>query len=228
MALSSFQHDYFTDHELLNYFNFNYDYLPSDPLLEFEESFCSAQHNLISPNLPHIFPSPHEFNPNKRHKTIHSDFEYIQTPDIPAQLPKFERSGEASHDNVKKQSRGSSSAQSVAARERRRKITDKTQELGKLIPGGTKMNTAQMLSSAFNYVKFLQAQLQLLQLMQEEVLQTNEMKILVGSSKVQEILCSEKKCLVPTEFLLNVVNDKAIRSHPFIVDEIYMLLGTNS
>lgn len=56
------------------------------------------------------------------------------------------------------------SAQSVAARERRRKITEKTQELGKLVPGGPKMNTAEMLHAATKYVKHLQAQVGMLQL----------------------------------------------------------------
>lgn len=56
------------------------------------------------------------------------------------------------------------SVQSIAARERRRKITEKTQELGKLIPGGSKMNTAEMFQAAYKYVKFLQAQLAVLQL----------------------------------------------------------------
>lgn len=58
------------------------------------------------------------------------------------------------------------SSQSIAARERRRKITEKTQELGKLVPGGPKMNTAEMLHAAANYVKFLQAQVGMLQLME--------------------------------------------------------------
>jgi len=58
------------------------------------------------------------------------------------------------------------SSQSIAARERRRKITEKTQELGKLVPGGPKMNTAEMLNAAANYVKFLQAQVGMLQLME--------------------------------------------------------------
>ncbi|KAF8412766.1 hypothetical protein HHK36_000736 [Tetracentron sinense] len=48
---------------------------------------------------------------------------------------------------------------------RRRKITEKTQELGKLIPGGNKMNTAEMFQAAFKYVKYLQAQVGLLELM---------------------------------------------------------------
>ncbi|KAI8551560.1 hypothetical protein RHMOL_Rhmol06G0195800 [Rhododendron molle] len=40
------------------------------------------------------------------------------------------------------------SAQSVAARNRRRKITEKTRELGKIVPGGEKMNTATMFQTA--------------------------------------------------------------------------------
>lgn len=60
---------------------------------------------------------------------------------------------------------GSFSAQSIAARQRRRKITEKTQELGKLIPGGQKMNTAEMFSAAFKYIKFLQTQVRILETM---------------------------------------------------------------
>ncbi|WCJ20440.1 basic helix-loop-helix (bHLH) DNA-binding superfamily protein [Euphorbia peplus] len=119
------------------------------------------------------------------------------------------RINESENVTTKKESSGRSlSAQSIAARERRRKITEKTQELGKLIPGGNKMRTAEMLGSAFNYVKFMQAQLQLLQLMQQgkesnkEDLLTNELQVLVTSPKVQEKLYSEEKCLVPSEFCL--------------------------
>ena len=54
------------------------------------------------------------------------------------------------------------SPQSIAARERRRKTTEKTQELGKLIPGGSKMTTAEMFQAASKYVKFLQAQVAVL------------------------------------------------------------------
>lgn len=65
----------------------------------------------------------------------------------------------------KKVEERSVSAQSIAARERRRKITEKTQELGKLVPGGSKMNTAERLTAAYNYVKFLQAQMGILKFM---------------------------------------------------------------
>lgn len=57
------------------------------------------------------------------------------------------------------------SAQSIAARERRKRISEKTQELGRLIPGGNRMNTAEMFQAAFKYVKFLQAQVGILSLM---------------------------------------------------------------
>lgn len=58
------------------------------------------------------------------------------------------------------------SAQSIAARQRRRKITEKTQELGKLIPGGNRMNTADMFQAAYKYIKFMQAQVGILQILQ--------------------------------------------------------------
>ncbi|KAJ0974500.1 hypothetical protein J5N97_016465 [Dioscorea zingiberensis] len=66
----------------------------------------------------------------------------------------------------KKLSREWSSAQSMAARDRRKRISEKTQELARLIPGGNKMNTSEMLQAAFTYVKFLQAQVSVLALMQ--------------------------------------------------------------
>ncbi|BAT96933.1 hypothetical protein VIGAN_09025800 [Vigna angularis var. angularis] len=65
---------------------------------------------------------------------------------------------------VKKETEKTISPQSLAARERRRKISEKTQELGKLVPGGPKMNTAEMLHAAAKYVKYLQAQVNLLEL----------------------------------------------------------------
>lgn len=67
---------------------------------------------------------------------------------------------------TKKPSAGgaSLSTQSLAARQRRRKITQKTIELGKLVPGGRKMNTAEMLQAAYKYVKYLQAQVGILEL----------------------------------------------------------------
>ncbi|KAJ8631304.1 hypothetical protein MRB53_024627 [Persea americana] len=83
---------------------------------------------------------------------------------VEVQLPMtgfFPRSSESS----KKSNGGCLSAQSMACRQRRKRISEKIQELGKLIPGGNKMNTAEMLQAAFNYMKYLQAQVGILELM---------------------------------------------------------------
>ncbi|CAN1230976.1 Transcription factor bHLH52 [Linum grandiflorum] len=101
------------------------------------------------------------------------------------------------------------SAQSIAARKRRRRISEKTQELGKLIPGGNKMNTADMFQAAAKYVRFLQAQLAVLQLT-TSLQMPKEMEKIVTSPEVQKKLYSEEKCLVPTELLHALAIDELL------------------
>ncbi|XP_041025348.1 transcription factor bHLH53-like [Juglans microcarpa x Juglans regia] len=125
-------------------------------------------------------------------------------------------------------SRVSLSAQSIAARERRRKITEKTQELGKRIPGGNKLNTAEMFHAAFKYVKYLQAQVAVLQIMasaaeKEPIMHdTKELQDhLLASPLIQEKLYSEAKCMVPKQFLQTSANDREIQSKLLMLKDIH-------
>ncbi|XP_017980117.1 PREDICTED: transcription factor bHLH53 [Theobroma cacao] len=117
------------------------------------------------------------------------------------------------------------SVQSIAARERRRKITEKTQELGKLVPGGNKMNTAEMLHAAFKYIKYLQAQVGILEFMdsfsEKEKATRKESMQIVTSPKVQEKLSMEEKCLVPKDVVLSLTT----LSKPPLSDELSQLLA---
>lgn len=59
----------------------------------------------------------------------------------------------------------STDPQSVAARERRHRISNRFKILQSMVPGGTKMDTVSMLEEAIHYVKYLKTQIWLHQAM---------------------------------------------------------------
>nr|AAC12822.1 hypothetical protein [Arabidopsis thaliana] len=121
------------------------------------------------------------------------------------------------------------SSQSIAARGRRRRIAEKTHELGKLIPGGNKLNTAEMFQAAAKYVKFLQSQVGILQLMQTTKKGSSnvqmETQYLLESQAIQEKLSTEEVCLVPCEMVQDLTTEETICRTPNISREINKLLS---
>ncbi|CAL4937458.1 unnamed protein product [Urochloa decumbens] len=122
----------------------------------------------------------------------------------------------------------SQSVQSAAARQRRKRISEKTAELSRLIPGGHKMNTAEMLEAAARHVKLLQAQVGMLALMNNNVGSSTEeekmpssmaqeqMHRLVVCGGVQERLAAEGKCLVPRKLVDAMASDNSVKSNALV------------
>ncbi|KAL6907707.1 hypothetical protein ACP4OV_002746 [Aristida adscensionis] len=143
-------------------------------------------------------------------------------PPLPPPLPEpvvFVRSADA---NTAAGNNGSPSVQSSAARERRKRISEKTAQLARLIPGGHKLNTAEMLQEAGRHVKLLQAQAGMLALMhtvgpsEKEKTPTmvqEQLHALIVSAGVQERLAAEGKCLVPRKLVDAVAGDDAVRAN---------------
>ncbi|RLN39116.1 uncharacterized protein C2845_PM01G01700 [Panicum miliaceum] len=148
----------------------------------------------------------------------------LPPPPPPPQLPEpaaFVRVADAK----KATGNVSQSVQSAAARQRRKRISEKTAELSRLIPGGHKMNTAEMLEEAARHVKLLQAQVGVLALTRTVGSTENEMvasmaqeqmHALLVRGSVQERLAAEGKCLVPRKLVDAVARDSSVKSNALV------------
>ncbi|PNT64501.1 uncharacterized protein LOC104585091 [Brachypodium distachyon] len=148
----------------------------------------------------------------------------LPLPPPPPQVypPAFVRGSDAKRLQANEGRQQQPSTQSAAARERRRRISEKTAELSRLIPGGQKLNTAEMLQEAARHVKLLQAQvgmLALLRTIEEEkvpAMAQEQMHALLVSGGVQERLAAEGKCLVPRQLVDAVAKDPAVKSNALV------------
>ncbi|KAJ7961198.1 Transcription factor [Quillaja saponaria] len=91
--------------------------------------------------------------------------EYFLPDHNPTSIGSSSKANKSKHDKKGKAVKLSTDPQSVAARERRHRISDRFKILQSMVPGGTKMDTVSMLEEAIQYVKFLKTQIWLHQTM---------------------------------------------------------------
>ncbi|XP_010524482.1 PREDICTED: transcription factor bHLH117 [Tarenaya hassleriana] len=105
-----------------------------------------------------------------------------------------------------------STTQNNTARDRRRKIAEKTRSLEKLMPWEKKMDRATLLEEAHKYIKFLQAQIAVLRWMPLEAVfsgagglnRQQVLQVMASSSRVQTTLYTRGCCVFSREQLLSL------------------------
>ncbi|KAK2999751.1 hypothetical protein RJ639_023395 [Escallonia herrerae] len=87
---------------------------------------------------------------------------FLKRPNTGEGMQPFKRQCTNSTKNPKPKSTQSKDPQSVAAKNRRERISERLKVLQDLVPNGTKVDLVTMLEKAINYVKFLQLQVKVL------------------------------------------------------------------